>query len=199
MKETTETLVVKFQQGEIPFEVVYKKCKRMVFREASKWKIKGMDRDDIISELMLALFEACERFDIEKGYKFSTFAINHLRYRIREEWRKTTLPKYGSEWTICSADGTLGVKSRRIYEAGLMKVSDDPFESFLHTELERFVFEELELLKEPGKSYVIDYLFSGMSKKEIADMYNKSPQNIHWHLKNSMKKIQQSLIVKGLK
>lgn len=199
MSESNEVLVVRFQQGEIPFETVYEQFKRMVFKEANKWKIKDMDHDDIISELNMALYEACERFDIEKGYKFSTFATNHLHYRIREHWRKTTIPKYGSEWKIYSAEGGLSIRYQQIYEAGLMKIAEDPYESFLYKELEEFLVKELSALKEPAKSYVIQYLFSGMSKSEIADIYNKSAQNIHWHLKNSMKKIQQSLIVKGLK
>ena len=190
---TVEEMVVAYQQGQLSFEELYPFIEKLVYREANKWKIKGMDKDDIISELMLALYEACEKFDMEKGYKFSTFAINHLRYRIREEWRKTTLPKYGSEWTICSADGQLGFKARRIYEAGFMKVHQDANELVEEQALIKLIKEGCEQLTEDEQSYVTDYLFNGLTMKEIADKYKTYPQYINNRLKRSLEKIQWTL------
>lgn len=190
---TVEEMVVAYQQGQLSFEELYPFIEKLVYREANKWKIKGMEKDDIVSELMLALYEACEKFDMEKGYKFSTFAVSHLRYRIREEWRKTKLAKYGSEWTICSADGVLGVKSRRIYEAGFMKVHQDADELVKEQALIKLIQEACQQLTTDEQSYVMDYLFNDLTMKEIADKYNTYPQYINNRLKRSLEKIQWDL------
>ena len=184
-KVTNEELVVAFQQGKLSFDEIYPAFEKLVYREASKWTIKDMDKDDIQSELMMALYEACQKFDSSLGYKFSTFAVNHLRYRIREEWRKTTLPKYGSEWTICSADGELGFKARRIYEAGLMKVHQDAIDVVLEKELIEKIEAHMKTLSPTDQFILSSLLFKDKQKADIARELGRSPQ----HIQNCVKRI----------
>lgn len=49
------------------------------------WRI---DRDDLVSEGYLALIDAAERFDPERGVKFTTWAMTKIRRRILEYLRQ---------------------------------------------------------------------------------------------------------------
>ena len=190
---TTEEMVTSYQQGHMSFDELYPHLEKLVFKEANKWTISGMDKDDITSELMIALFEACERFDVNKGFKFSTFATNHLRYRIREEWRKTTLPKYGSEWTFYSSESKLGNRFRGIYEAGLMKIHQDADQRLEEEELINIIRKTYTKLTDLEQAYVEDYLFDELTLKEIADKHEMYPQHVKIRLKRSFEKIQYEL------
>lgn len=190
---TVEEQVVAYQQGQLSFDELYPSIEKLVYREANKWEIRGMDKEDIVSELMFALYEACERFDAEKGFKFSTFAVNHLRYRIREEWRKTTLPKYGSEWTFYSSESKLGNRFRGIYEAGLMKIHQDADKLVEEEALTEIIRKTYEKLTELEQSYVEDYLFNEMTLKEISDKYGTYPQHVKIRLQRSFEKVQYEI------
>ena len=190
---TTEEMVTSYQQGHMSFDELYPHLEKLVFKEANKWTISGMDKDDITSELMIALFEACERFDVNKGFKFSTFATNHLRYRIREEWRKTTLPKYGSEWTFYSSESKLGNRFRGIYEAGLMKIHQDADKLVEEEALTEIIRKTYKKLTELEQLYVEDYLFNEMTLKEISDKYETYPQHVKIRLQRSFEKIQYEI------
>lgn len=176
---TNEELVVAFQQGQMSFDEIYPHFEKLVYREANKWTIRNMEPDDIVSELMMAMYEACQKFDVEKGFKFSTFAVNHLRYRIREEWRKTTLPKYGSEWTFYSSESKLSSRFRAIYEAGLMKIHRDAFEYTCEQKLLEKVLNYLDSLNETDRFILTHVLFTDKQKSEIAKELGRSPQHIH--------------------
>lgn len=190
---TVEEQVVAYQQGQLSFDELYPSIEKLVYREANKWEIRGMDKEDIVSELMFALYEACERFDAEKGFKFSTFAVNHLRYRIREEWRKTTLPKYGSEWTFYSSESKLGVRFRKIYEAGLLNIGVDPIAELNEQEVVKMIYDTFDQLTELEQGFVIDYLFNDLTLTEVAQKHGTYPQHVKIRLNRSFEKIQKTL------
>lgn len=190
---TLEEQVTLFQMGQLSFEELYPMVEKLVYREARKWNIRGMEREDIESELMMAMYEACQRFDVDMGFKFSTFSVNHLRYRIREEWRKTTLPKYGSEWTFYSSDATLTPRFKRIYEAGLTKIHQDADQMIEEKELVDIIRGTYSKLSDIEQAYVEDYLFNELTLKEIADKHETYPQHVKIRLKRSFEKIQYEL------
>ena len=196
MKESNEALVLKYQKGQIPFEVVYDQCRAMIHKEARRWTIKGMDYDDKVSVLLEAFLESCERYDGREGVKFSSFCITHLRYVIRDHCRRATKLS-SSKYQVLSIEGEMNHKDRAIFEAGLIKIAPDAYQSFLDREIEELVYDSLELLQEPAQSFTRHYLFENMTKSEIAQAYNRNAQNIQYHINRALRIIQTQLAQKG--
>jgi RNA polymerase primary sigma factor len=55
---------------------------RLVSGIAKKYKGRGCDHDDMMTDGMLGLHYAIQRYDASKGYRFSTYATNWIRQAI---------------------------------------------------------------------------------------------------------------------
>ena len=196
MGETNEALVLKYQKGQVSFEEVYQQCCAMVHKEARRWNIKGLEYEDKVSILLEAFLESCERYDGQRGLKFSTFCISHLRYVIRDHWRKATQLS-SSKYLVMSIEGRISPRDQAIFEAGLIQVAPDAHQAFLDREIENLVLNSLPLIQEPAQSFVRHYLFEDMTKAEIAAAYNRSAQNIQYHINQALKVIRTQLIQRG--
>ena len=69
---------------------------------SKKFANKGTDYDDLYQVASLALIKAVERFDIERGYKFSSFAtptiVGEIKNYFRDKSRIVRLPRRESEF-----------------------------------------------------------------------------------------------------
>lgn len=198
MNVTNEELVLKYQAGDVSFDEVFEQCQKLVYKEAGRWMIKGLEQEDKLSILMNAFWEACLRFDGSRGIKFSTFCTNHLRYVIRDHWRRATTLS-SSKYQVLSIEGTLSVHDRRTFEEGLIQVAPQPDQAAINRELTQFVNKYLTQAPEPGRSFAYHYLFDQMTKSEVAIQYGVKNQNIHYHLSRVLKTLQQKLILEDWK
>lgn len=194
---SNEEMVLQYQQGKVSFEDVYNQCRAMIHKEAGRWMIKGMDYEDKVSILMEAFWQACQRYDGRESVKFSSFCITHLRYVIRDHWRRASTLS-SSKYQVLSADGTLSFSDQRIFEEGLIQVAVQPDQAIINKELMEVVQEQLTHIQEPARSFAQHFLFEDMTKSEIAKTYQRNSQNIQYHMNRALQPIRKALCEKEL-
>lgn len=71
-------------------ELLYMHNIRLVFNMAKKYATKTPDFDSMVSDCLYGLAEACQRFDIDKGIKFSTYATTWIfKYCLSSYYAKS--------------------------------------------------------------------------------------------------------------
>jgi RNA polymerase primary sigma factor len=73
---------VRRQAGRNARTRMMKSNERLVFHIARKYMNKGLDFQDLIAEGLNGLWKGVEKFDPEKGFKFSTYAHWWVRQAI---------------------------------------------------------------------------------------------------------------------
>lgn len=81
--EDEKTLIEKAQNGdERAIAAVVEGNLRLIVSVAKKYRGMGIEFADIIQEGNLGLLKAIEKFDVSKGIKFSTYAVQWIRQTI---------------------------------------------------------------------------------------------------------------------
>ena len=74
---------------------------RLVVSIASRYRGNGLDMDDLIQSGNLGLMVAAEKYDPERGFRFTTFAVHwicqYIRREISDTGRTIRLPVYMTE------------------------------------------------------------------------------------------------------
>ena len=83
-KEEEIEILKKIKKGdEAAYEFFINSNLKLVISIAKKYQNPYLELEDIIQEGNLGLIKALEKFDISKGYKFSTYAIHWIRSYIQ--------------------------------------------------------------------------------------------------------------------
>ncbi|SYV93227.1 RNA polymerase sigma factor, partial [Mycoplasmopsis synoviae] len=61
-------------RGKRARDLIIKRNLRLVVNAAKKYKNRGLSFIDLVSEGNAGLLKAAQKFDIKKGFKFSTYA-----------------------------------------------------------------------------------------------------------------------------
>ncbi|MCI7344011.1 MAG: sigma-70 family RNA polymerase sigma factor [Fusobacterium necrophorum] len=98
-KEEELELVIKAQSGDEEAKNQLILCNlRLVVNVAKGYRSKGMNLIDLISEGNLGLIRAIEKFDVEKGFRFSTYAVWWIKQSISKaiifKGREIRIPSY---------------------------------------------------------------------------------------------------------
>lgn len=98
---------------------IFTSYESLVHHVAKKYAGRGVDYDDLYQEGCTGLLDAIERFDIERGSQFQTFAPYYIRGAITQYFRNKTwpcsVPKEYREWSLHIRDmaGELGREPTR--------------------------------------------------------------------------------------
>ncbi|MDE5990511.1 MAG: sigma-70 family RNA polymerase sigma factor, partial [Clostridia bacterium] len=77
------TLIKKFREGDRrAVEILMENYKGAVNKIARAFYIKGADRDDVVQEGMIALYNAIVTYDLDAKVAFSTYANECVKNRI---------------------------------------------------------------------------------------------------------------------
>ena len=104
-QEVINELITKAQSGDKEAkEKIVKHNLKLVINIAKKFMGYGVELDDLIQEGIFGLYEAIDRFDISKGFRFSTYANYWIRNSvfkvIRESGRNIKIPPHQFETLI---------------------------------------------------------------------------------------------------
>lgn len=98
-KDEEISLLTRAKHGDIEARERLILCNlRLVVNVAKKYGSKGMSFIDLISEGNFGLIHAIEKFDVEKGYRFSTYAVWWIKQAISKaiisKGREIRIPSY---------------------------------------------------------------------------------------------------------
>lgn len=121
-REEEEKLLRKVKEGDLEAKNRLILCNlRLVISVAKNYMNKGMTLIDLISEGNFGLIRAIDKFDIDKGFRFSTYAV----WWIKQSITKAVMSK-GREIRIPSYKYDLLNKINKIIVEELMKTGDYP-------------------------------------------------------------------------
>ena len=82
--DETQDLVIKAQNGDpLATEILLERNFGLVRSQANKFLGRGLDYDDLFQEGCIGLMNAIKKFDISKGFVFSTFAVPSIKNQIQ--------------------------------------------------------------------------------------------------------------------
>lgn len=71
------------EEREAPKETLVEQNMRLAFYVAHRWRRCGLAFEDVQQEALLGLLVAAEKFDPEKGTRFSTMAVPWIEHHVR--------------------------------------------------------------------------------------------------------------------
>lgn len=121
-REEEEKLLIKVKEGDLEAKNKLILCNlRLVISVAKNYMNKGMTLIDLISEGNFGLICAIDKFDINKGFRFSTYAV----WWIKQSITKAVMSK-GREIRIPSYKYDLLNKINKVIVEELMNTGDYP-------------------------------------------------------------------------
>lgn len=185
-------LLLKVKAGDVDAKNKLIVCNlRLVISVAKNYLNKGMTFIDLISEGNFGLIRAIDKFDIEKGFRFSTYAVWWIKQSITKaimcKARKIRIPSYKYDYLN---------RINRIIVRELMETGEHPTNEFIGKELDiseekvesiLVEFQEVMSLNESvGDNLALeDVVLSKYAKNfedEIIDKINK--ENVYMMLKD---------------
>lgn len=175
--------------------ILYERYKDTVKHKATALFITGGDKDDLIQEGMIGLFNAVRDFDLERNVKFTTFASicieRQMQNAIKASNRQKNLPLNA----YISLDQPVGTGDEGDMTIGDNLAADD----FYNPEYAYLNREEIQTINEDAKHKLSSFekeVFAlsqkGQNYKQIAKVLKKSPKSID----NALTRIKKKLSVK---
>ncbi|MCI5898097.1 MAG: RNA polymerase factor sigma-70 [Anaerovoracaceae bacterium] len=172
-------------------EYLIRKYKNLVKIQAHRYFIMGADRDDIVQEGMIGVFNAIQSFDETRNASFSTFAELCVNRRILSAIKAAARGKHSPLNTSVSLSNPVSEKGERSTLAETLSCSSDsdPEAVFLLKEaVSRIDRGEKGGLSETEQKVWTEYL-KGKSYREIGELLGKSPKAVDNAIQRTKRKL----------
>lgn len=176
-------------------ELLYMHNIRLVFNMAKKYAMKTPDFDSMVSDCLYGLAEACQRFDIDKGIKFSTYATTWIfKYCLSSYYSKSNEIDKASI-SLNAATTYSNIKSNNgnevTFENYVNEYVDPSYNVCKSIEAEISANEEIEICKNliskmnedaslsaTDKAVFIESFYNKEKTKDIAKKFDITTQNV---------------------
>ena len=194
---TNEEMVVLFQQGELDFTEIVEQNKALINKELGRWGgFRTMDYDDKHNFLLVKFWEACCEFDVEAGFKFSTFATNKLYFAMKNLYRSSRTKTKGGGLDIVSLEQCLEDSESHYFET-YVATEYDFLEPYHVSRITDAVERVLKNYDEVKRQYVHHFLYDNMTYTEIARMYDKKPAPMRTTIRRILDKVELEVRASG--
>lgn len=170
---------------------------RKVASEFSKKANCKYTYDELESQAFLGLVKAANRFDEERGVKFSSFAVPIIRYEIMKTFRddKWYFSKRGCPHSIASLNIKIGSEEKREEIQNLLQDEKD-YESEI---VDNLLIKELSSgLTEEEKEIIYLYYYRSLRQPEIAEIIGLSQVSISRKMRKALSKMRCQLSEKNM-
>ena len=185
-KMSDERLTALVRQGDMSAcEFLLEKYKNLVRSATAPYYLEGADRDDLLQEGMIGLYNAIHSFDGEKGYSFTAFAVSCIKRNAISAVRRSQRKKNGPLNSYVSLE-----QSPAGDDAGGLPRLPDPELLFIEAESDVLLRERLKSSLTKLEYSVLLLFMEGRSYREIADLLGKDEKavdNALRRIKNKMK------------
>ena len=161
-------------------EAIFSDFKPFIRTMALKYFLSGADRDDLMQEGMIGLFNAVKTFDATKNVPFSLFAKQCIVLRLKTVIKNSLRKKHAP------LNQSLSIESDETIWKELKTGS--PEEAFFDHEDVNIINEKLGEILSKFELSVLYLVSSGMTYKEIATVLGKTPKSIDNALQRIKKK-----------
>lgn len=184
-------LIIKNEIVEMSFEEALKYLEPAIHKEINRQKSNfdraSEERDDMFQDASIWLWNAYEKYDIKKGYHFSTYAKMYIRRGVQNETMKNQTQKRDGE-TI-SMDAKLGNSEDEDFSLSNLLSEDIDFDSpMIASEV---MSEAIKSMTELEVEY-LSAMLNGYGVSEFARMKGTSKPNVSERFKTIKKKIKKA-------
>lgn len=148
--QETKQLVLDYQAGQISFEELLHPMKSLIndcywkmVREKKVFETHLLEPDELMNLCQFSLYKAAMEFDASKGYAFTTYLYNTVKFGVSHEYRKRLRRKRCGVIAFSLDDETeAGANISEVigYDA-FRDVEDQEFFEFVQDEMKRLNFE----------------------------------------------------------
>ena len=179
--EFCESLILQAKQlDETALNEIFMRMKPFIRSMAFRYFLSGADRDDLMQEGMIGLFNAIKNFDPSRGTSFELFAKRCIVLRLKTAVKNSLRKKHAP------LNGSISLDAETSLQISLMTGS--PEEEFFTNEDYKVTQKKLKNILSKFELSVLYLVNSGMTYKEIATVLGKSPKSIDNALQRIKKK-----------
>ncbi|NLJ94312.1 MAG: sigma-70 family RNA polymerase sigma factor [Clostridiaceae bacterium] len=196
IKLKDEDLIIKIRnKDQEAMEVLLKRYKPMVVAKSRRLFLQGGDQEDLIQEGMIGLYQAIEKYDLEKQVPFKSYAGLVVESRLYDAVRTAARKKHGPLNESLSLDYPYQSEDQDS-EYSLIDFLQD--EEFPNPENRLLNQENVQQLQEFVKHNLSEYenqvavlYLAGKTYNEIADILSVSYRSVDGALQRIRRKIMQ--------
>ncbi|MCI8729125.1 MAG: sigma-70 family RNA polymerase sigma factor [Clostridia bacterium] len=186
MSLSDEELVISFRNGNASScDELLSRHKSLVSALARPYFLIGGENEDLVQEGMIGLYKAITTFDVDKGNKFTSYAVTLVRQSIYDALKSANRDKHKPLNTFVSISD-LNENATQ---------SDSPEDIYISNEIYKSLISEISLLLSSGEKDVLNMYLEGFSYQEMAKNLGKDAKyidNVLQRIKRKIRKIRKT-------